>query len=65
MLCPKEREEGLQEQGGSPSEWRVSSQRQHWVFQAQRETKLQKKHGKLEQGQKGSRGERKQKENSC
>ncbi|KAL0611208.1 hypothetical protein AAY473_017831 [Plecturocebus cupreus] len=49
--CPKEREECLQQQAGGPSEWRVSSQRQCWVFQAQRETKLQKRHGKFEQSQ--------------
>lgn len=65
VLCPKEGEERLQGQVPRPSEQRVSSQSQPWVFQAQRETKLQKRHGKLGQGQNGSKGKRKQKENSC
>ena len=65
MLCPIEREECLQEQAGRPSEQRSSGQSQPWVFQDQREAKLQKRHGKLEQGQNAGELELKQKENLC
>lgn len=63
MLCPTEREGCLQEQAGGPNEQRVSGQSQPWVFQAPRETERQKRHGKLEEGQNGSNGEIKPKEN--
>lgn len=55
VLWPKEKQECLQEQIYRSSEHRVSSPSQPWVFQAQSETKFQKRHRKLGQSQNGSK----------
>lgn len=62
---PQEREASLQSWVTGSSEWRESSERQPWVFLAQRETKLHERHGKLERGQNRAKGTESKQKNSC